>query len=113
MKKLFIAAMALATIVSCSKDDANYGDLQKSQKSVTISIANLQQATRAAVEGGENAPGQKEAVAKDTDLKFLFADATGKILAVKTSADGTPVNAKKLKVNLGITHSTNSLRQLL
>lgn len=95
MKKLFIAAMALATIVSCSKDDANYGDLQKSQKSVTISIANLQQATRAEVEGGENAPGQAVAVANDTDLKFLFADATGKILAVKTSADGTPVNAKE------------------
>ena len=96
MKKLFIAAMALATIVSCSKDDADYGDLQKSQKSVTISIANLKQATRAEVEGGENAPGKNEACVTDAkNLKFLFADATGKIIAVKTSAEGTPVNAKE------------------
>lgn len=94
MKKLFIAAMALATIVSCSKDDADYGDLQKSQKSVTISLANLAEATRATVDGGQTAPGQDVAVAKDADLKFLFADATGKILEVKTISDGAPANAK-------------------
>lgn len=90
MKKLFVCAMALAAFVSCSKDEPTA--LETSKKSVTISIANLQQATRAEVEGGQTAPGQNVAVADDTDLKFLFADATGKILVVKTVADGTPFN---------------------
>ncbi len=96
MKKLFIAAMALATIVSCSKDDANYGDLQKSQKSVTISIANLAKATRVEnPNGGQTAPGKAEACVTDAnDLKFLFADANGKILVVKKISDGTPANTE-------------------
>ena len=40
MKKLFIAAMALATIVSCSKDDADTV-LTSKQKSVKIILKPL------------------------------------------------------------------------
>lgn len=47
MKKLFIAAMALATIVSCSKDEAGDAVLTSSKKSVEITISNYKSATRA------------------------------------------------------------------
>ena len=46
MKKLFIAAMALATIVSCSKDDADQV-LESSKKAVEITISNYMPDTRA------------------------------------------------------------------
>ena len=45
MKKLFIAAMALATIVSCSKDDGD-AVLTSSKKAVEISISNYTPETR-------------------------------------------------------------------
>ena len=47
MKKLFIAAMALATIVSCSKDDAGGPALDSNNKSVSITIVNSSNGTRA------------------------------------------------------------------
>lgn len=86
MKKLFIAAMALAAMVSCSKDEVDTV-LSTNQKTVKISIANVAAETRAEVAGGQTAAGEAVACAKDTDLKFLFADATGKILVVKGVAD--------------------------
>ena len=46
MKKLFIAAMALATIVSCSKDDGG-AVLESSKKAVEITISNYLPDTRA------------------------------------------------------------------
>ena len=90
MKKLFIAAMALATIVSCSKDE---GDqiLESSKKSVTIKIENIASATRAA--GGEtlaadaNDATNKLAAATDKDLVFLFADNGGKVVESRTLND--------------------------
>ena len=56
MKKLFIAAMALATIVSCSKDDADTV-LTSSKKAVSITIANGVSGTRALVEETETVAG--------------------------------------------------------
>jgi hypothetical protein len=80
MKKLFIAAMALATIVSCSKDDADTV-LTSKQKSVKITIDNIAKGTR-----GETAAADDKdlAAADDTDLVFLFADAGGKVLQSRT-----------------------------
>ena len=91
MKKLFIAAMALAAFVSCSKDD---GDpiLDSSKKSVSISIANMAQGTRAAIEGGVTAPGSEEACADMEDVYFLFADAGGNIINVFAAANSATDN---------------------
>lgn len=75
MKKLFIAAMALATIVSCSKDDVP-AQVDLSNKSVKVTINNLASSTRAAA--GETANGKKEACADASELIFLFCDAAGK-----------------------------------
>lgn len=75
MKKLFIAAMALATIVSCSKDEAPV-QVDLSNKSVKVTINNLASSTRAAA--GETANGKEEACADASELIFLFCDAAGK-----------------------------------
>ena len=85
MKKLFIAAMALATIVSCSKDEGD-AVLTSSKKSVKITIDNLAKGTR-----GETAAADSQdlAAADDTDLVFLFADAGGNVLENRTLQDQT------------------------
>ena len=76
MKKLFIAAMALATIVSCSKDDADTV-LTSKQKSVTIKIENAGTITR---NGGDTAVGTPTECANESELKVWFADGSGIIL---------------------------------
>ena len=80
MKKLFIAAMALATIVSCSKDDADTV-LTSKQKSVKITIDNIAKGTRGETPAADS---QDLAAADATDLVFLFADAGGKVLQSRT-----------------------------
>lgn len=89
MKKYFIAALALVAAVACSKDDADH-ILDSSKKSVSISIANMAQGTRAAAEGGVTASGNEVACADMDDVYFLFADASNNILAVFAATD-TPV----------------------
>ena len=81
MKKLFIAALALASVVACSKDDAANG-LESGSKSVTITIANAADATRTDFVGGDTTPGNQgqSAVAEAKDLKILFANNDGKVL---------------------------------
>lgn len=93
MKKLFIAAMALATIVSCSKDEAPV-QVDLSNKSVKVTINNLASTTR--VEGAETLNGKEEACADASELIFLFCDAGGKVIkdrklsdAQQTTPDGT------------------------
>ena len=76
MKKLFIAAMALATIVSCSKDDGD-AVLTSGLKSVSIKIENAATATR---NGGDTAEGSNTACAVASDLVVWFADGSGNIL---------------------------------
>lgn len=84
MKKLFIAAMALAAMVSCSKDEEMGIALDSTKKSVEITIANGNGGTRAAGDGvsaGTTAGNAAQVVACEADeLTILFADATGKIL---------------------------------
>ena len=84
MKKLFIAAMALATIVSCSKDDAGDAVLTSKQKSVKITIDNIAKGTRGETTAAND---QDLKAAEDTDLVFLFADAGGKVLQSRTLKD--------------------------
>jgi len=84
MKKLFIAAMALAAMVSCSKDEEMGIALDSTKKSVAITIANGNGGTRAAGDGisaGKTAGNATKTVACEAkELTILFADATGKIL---------------------------------
>lgn len=105
MKKLFIAAMALATIVSCSKDDAGDAVLTSKQKSVTVTIQNsVISGTRATVTGETLSPtakggeagltkqvgtagtedaanGSTETLVADlTKLTILFANQAGQVL---------------------------------
>lgn len=81
MKKLFIAAMALATIVSCSKDEEP-NLLESGSKSVTITIGNGVDGTRAAYTGGDTTPGEKNQTccAEADDLKILFVNSSDVIL---------------------------------
>ena len=84
MKKLFIAAMALATIVSCSKDDAP-AQVDLSNKSVQITIKNMASDTRVA--GGETLNGKEEACAEASELIFLFCNSAGNLVEYRTLSD--------------------------
>ena len=81
MKKLFVAALALVSVVACSKNDDN-AQLESGSKSVTITIANAANATRADFVGGDTTPGNdgQSAVAEAKDLKILFANSAGDVL---------------------------------
>ena len=77
MKKLFICALALASVVACSKDDTADVVLTTNQKSVAIKIANAVSATR---NGGDTAAGSVKKAATPEELKVWFADGSGIIL---------------------------------
>ena len=88
MKKLFIAAMALATIVSCSKSDEPA--LDASKKSVSISIENMVNGTRGVTTPSKEA---NYAVAGAEDLYVAFCDDSGKIIGeIKKLDTGTTEN---------------------
>lgn len=107
MKKLFIAAMALATIVSCSKDDADTV-LTSSKKAVSITIANGVSGTRALVEETETVAGggagkilaqeNNQVAANIDELVVLFANRNGDVVhayefkdaAIKEDVDTAP-----------------------
>lgn len=87
MKKYFIAALTLVAAVACSKDDVSDPILNNSMKSVTISIANMEQTTRAEEYiGGETTPGSETAGLNctkiDENFYFMFAKANGEIVTV-------------------------------
>ena len=86
MKKLFIAAMALATIVSCSKDDAGDAVFESSKKSVTVTINNIAQGTR-----HETAPANAQDLvcATSSTLTIVFTDG-GNLVKSFTLNEGTP-----------------------
>lgn len=88
MKKLFIAAMALATIVSCSKDDGD-AVLTSSKKSVSIKIENAGVATR---NGGDTNEGTVKACAVAGELKVWLADGSGIILEERNLTENQPLN---------------------
>ena len=102
MKRMFIAAMAIAALVSCSneKDDTI---LTSSKKSVSISIANavssraatLVEATDAddveavGSEGQLLTAGTAVVSAELDDMTFLFANDNGEIVQIKSAADSS------------------------
>ena len=100
MKKLFICALALASVVACSKDDGATA-LETSKKSVSITIANAVSSTRAVdaltaedvvmdTEGSVGKvlkAGENVVSAEYTDLEFLFANKNGEIVEIHTPAD--------------------------
>lgn len=96
MKKLFIAAMALATIVSCSKDEGT-SVLESSKKAISITIANAVPATRAvpaqdavAVGGAGSIQAQEgnQAAASTDELVVLFANKGGNVVKAIALKDG-------------------------
>lgn len=71
--------MAIAALVSCSKDDSAQGPaLDSKNKTVEITIANA--ATDSRVEGGITAAGAADACAEATDLYVIFAQSNGNIV---------------------------------
>lgn len=89
MKKYLFAALALTALVACSKDPVD-DVLTSSQKSVTISIANLASDTRVAT--GGTTLGVTEGTKASTELSkihILFANQQGEILRVEAITTGT------------------------
>lgn len=95
MKRMFIAAMAIAALVSCSKDDSAQGPaLDSKNKTVEITIANAVSGSR--VDGGITAPGAADEgqtnqmkSAEADDLWVLFAAGDNVVMAKKLTATGT------------------------
>lgn len=89
MKKYFIAALALVAAVACSKDDVSDPILDSSKKSVSITIANMEQSTRA--EAGETTAGvnNQACTTIDGNFYFMFADNSGKIIQVYKASELT------------------------
>lgn len=101
MRKIFIAAMALAVMVGCSKDDG-MKQLESSKKAVSITIANGVSGTRAVeaiaafdTNNGGTATIQDQATAAacaNTDeLVVLFANNAGTVEEAYSFADATLV----------------------
>ena len=92
MKKLFIAAMALATIVSCSKDDADKV-LDSSKKSVTVTINNYAQSTRHETNATPAKDDADLVCASSSTLTIVFTD-DGKLVKSFTLSQGAPTPAE-------------------
>ena len=91
MKKLFIAAMALATIVSCSKDDAGDAVLESSKKSVTVTINNYAKSTRHVTNATPAKDAEDLVCASSSTLTIVFTDG-GNLVKSFTLSEGTPAN---------------------
>ena len=94
MKKLFVSLMAIAALVSCSKEEDQGIALDSKNKTVEITIKNASQASRVA--GAITDPGvadegqtNKMASADAGDLWVLFAAGDDVLAAKKLTATGT------------------------
>ena len=87
MKKLFICALALASVVACSKDD-NATIFDESKKSVELTILNGGGGTRAITDASSD---EAFECATAADLTVLFADKAGKVVETRalTAAETT------------------------
>lgn len=89
MKKLFVAVLAIAGLVACNNEPETI--FNSSMKSVALTIANSNEATRAITDTSAT---EDFTCADAADLTVLFADATGKVvesrnLTAGTNEDGT------------------------
>ena len=101
MKRMFIAAMAIAALVSCSKDNEDV-ILQSSKKSVAITISNAVPQTKAVPEVIPTANGgvatiaaqeNNQVAAEVGELRVLFANSAGNIVEAYSFADAEEVTA--------------------
>ena len=88
MKKYLFAALALTALVACSKDPVD-DVLTSSQKSVTISIANLASDTRAVGGATTGVTNETKASTELSRIHILFANQQGEILRVEAITTGT------------------------
>ena len=79
MKKLFVAVLALGALASCQKENTP-SQVESESKTIEISVLNLVDESRAVV-GGDTAQGTKKLCAEFGELKILFVEADGTILA--------------------------------
>ena len=75
MKKLFVAVLAIAALAACNKEEATI--LNTSKKSVSMTILNGGEATRAITDASDD---ENFECAAEADLTVLFADANGKVV---------------------------------
>ena len=108
MKRFLIAAMALATIVSCSKDDGVV-KLDSSKKSVELTIVNGGGGTRAITNASGSESFECAAVA---DLTVLFADQAGKVVTSKALSNADNTEAATTPNSEGLTPTTYTFHRL-
>ena len=92
MKKLFIAAMALATIVSCIKDEGD-AVFESSKKSVTVTINNYAQSTRHETDATPAKGAADLVCASSSTLTIVFTDG-GNLVKSFTLSQGAPTPAE-------------------
>lgn len=94
MKKLFIAALALASVVACSKDDVQGPALDSANKSISITIMNgsATRANDAGVTEASNASTHTSAEATELQVLFLNGDNILQTLPLVNTDTGNATN---------------------
>ena len=87
MKKLFVAVLAIAGLVACNNEPETI--FNSSMKSVALTIANSNEATRAITDASAGADFECAAAA---DLTVLFADKSGKVVETRNLTAGDNTN---------------------
>ena len=87
MKKLFVAVLAIAGLVACNNEPETI--FNSSMKSVALTIANSNEATRAITNASEGTDFECAAAA---DLTVLFADQAGKVVETRNLTAGNNTN---------------------
>ena len=83
MKKLFVAVLAIAGLVACNNEPETI--FNSSMKSVSLTIANSNEATRAITTAS---PTENFVCADAADLTVLFADQSGKVVETRALTAG-------------------------
>lgn len=84
MKKLFVAVLAIAGLVACNNEPETI--FNSSMKSVSLTIANSNEVTRAITDASAGADFE---CATAADLTVLFADQSGKVIETRALTAGT------------------------
>lgn len=87
MKKLFVAVLAIAGLVACNNEPETI--FNSSMKSVALTIANSNEATRAITDASATTDFECAAAA---DLTVLFADQSGKVIETRNLTAGDNTN---------------------
>ena len=87
MKKLFVAVLAIAGLVACNNESETV--FNSSEKSIALTIANSNEATRAITDASATTDFECAAA---TDLTVLFADQSGKVVETRNLTAGDNTN---------------------